>query len=599
MAEKVLSIEIGPNLTKVAETERKTGNVIHNAFYFETPEDTLENGVVKCNPQFQLRLEEGLKSKGIKTKKVIFVLQASNIGNKEEVMPKMKDAKIKEYIETNAGTFFPTSGEGYQFTYRNNGTTENDQMRAQLFAIPRNTIKAYEDLATFCKLSLVDLELVENGIAKTIREYYPLGIVASIDVESVCTYLTIVKNGDIMMQRMIPFGIDEALKALQDSELVKTAPKFDEVFDYTTEKTCFHKHLNEVEAGDEDDDYNLSSDDNSADNEIKDIMTDEVRFVIGNLSRFLDFYISHHSDEEIDKIIVSGLATYCKGFPDLLANELNRELISADSTLLKDIANKRGVKNAGIYLSTISAAGCADNSVIDKSSKKKGLTFDKSSLVRADDDFTLAKKILIGALIIGVVLVGAGVGLYIYFNHKVSDLQSDISKLQDAKQINDKMLTSKANYEAASNVDKLSEVANDDFITLLNELESALPVDVVVTSIEADSDAVTFEVQSASKPSIASLLSSVRNFSTVDIDDTIDIKSTTTDTGQVTYSSSVKCTYKSSKSDSSSSSSSSGSSSSSSSSSSNSTSSNTSSNSSSNSSNSSNSSSNTSANKTN
>lgn len=198
-----------------------------------------------------------------------------------------------------------------------------------------------------------------------------------------------------------------------------------------------------------------------------------------------------------------------------------------------------------------------------------------------------------------MVLVGAGVGLYIYFNHKVSDLQSDISKLQDAKQINDKMLASKANYEAASNVDKLSEVANDDFITLLNELESALPVDVVVTSIEADSDAVTFEVQSASKPSIASLLSSVRNFSTVDIDDTIDIKSTTTDTGQVTYSSSVKCTYKSSKSDSSSSSSSSGSSSSSSSSSSNSTSSNTSSNSSSNSSNSSNSSSNTSANKTN
>ncbi len=602
MAEKVLSIEIGPHLTKVAETERKSAKVIYNAFYFETPEDTLENGIVKCNPQFQIRLEEGLKSKGIRTKKTIFVLQASNIGNKEEIMPQMKDAKVREYIETNAGTFFPTSGEGYKFTYRNNGKTEDDKMRVQLFAVPRNMIKAYEDLASFCKLNLVDIELVENGIAKAVREYYPLGIIASINVESVCSYLTIIKNGEIMMQRMIPFGIDESLLALQDSELLGVGLKFDEVFKETTKKTCFHKHFDAVEGDDDYDDYNTGDEAESASTEIKDTATEEVRFIVGNLSRFLDFYRSHHEEDSIDKIIVSGLAAYCKGFPDLLANELNQELIAADSTLVRDIANKNGIPTPGVYLSTISAAGNADNSIIDKSSKggKKGLSFEKSSIVRADDDFTIAKKALLVAVILGVILIGGGTALYIVFDNKVNDLKTSIAKLQEAKDINDKLETTKANYDAASKVDKLSEVANDDFITLLNELESALPSDCVITSIEADSDAVTFEVQSNSKGSIAALLSSVRNFSTVDVDDTIDIASTTSDTGAVQYSTSVKCAYKNAKNNSSNSTASNSTSSSSSSSNSTSNSSNSNSSKSSNSSNSSNASnSSNSSNKTN
>ncbi len=557
MAEKVLSIEIGPHLTKVAECERKSAKIIYNAFYFETPQDTIENGIVKCNPQFQLRLEEGLKSKGMKTKKVIFVLQASNIGTKEEVMPQMKDAKIREYITTNAGTFFPTSGEGFQFTYRNNGKTDKDQMRAQLFAVPKNMIKAYEELAAFCKLTLVDIELVENGIAKAIREFYPLGIVASIDVESVCTYLTIVKNGEIMMQRMIPFGIDESLMALKESNLIGEDMKFDEVFKYTTERTCFYKHFDEVEEDDIDYDYDYKSEDssdNSASAEIKDITTEEVRFIIGNLSRFLEFYKSHNQEDEIDKIIVSGLAAYCKGFPDLLANELNQELIAADSTLVRDIANKSGVANAGIYLSTIFGAASAENKVYDKTGSKggkKGESFGKSSLVRADDDFSLAKKVLIIAIILSALLIGAGTALYIIFGNKVTDLKSDIAKLQDAKDIADKLNTTKANYDAVAKVDKLSEVANDEFITLLGELEGALPSDVVITSIDAGSDAISFEIQSNSKDSIAALLSSVRNFSTVDIEDTIDIKSTTSDTGITQYSSVVNCKYKSASEDSS------------------------------------------------
>ncbi len=530
MAEKVLSIEISPHLTKVVETERKSMKVVHGAFYFETPEDTYENGTVKSNPQFKLRLDKGLKENGIKTKKAIFIIQATNIGNKEEVMPKMKEAKIREYIDTNASTFFPNGGDSFKFTYRNNGTDEEGKMRAQLFAIPKNIIKSYEDLARACGLTLVDIEVVENGLAKIIRESYPNGTIISIDVESICTYLTIVKSGDIVLQRMIPFGIDEALTALKEADSLGMGLSYDKVFEETTKRDVFYKRL-EGDGLEEDD--------------IKDVATEEVRFVIGNLTRFIDYYMSQHTEEKIDKVIVSGLATYCKGFPILLANELNRELVLADSTIIREVANKKGVKNLGIYLSAIAAAANADNSVVSAGKKDKKLEFGKSSLVRADDDFTLAKKVFIIAVIIALLLALAGIGLKIYFDHTIDDLKSQISSYKDAKEINDKMQTAKANYDKAMAVDKLSTVANDKFLNLISELEANLPSDVVVTSIDADSDSVVVEVQSNSKQSIASLLSSIRTFNSVNIGDTIDIMSATNDVGVTQYSSSIKCEYKS------------------------------------------------------
>ena len=531
MAEKVLSIEIGPHLTKVVETERKSTNVVYNAFYFETPEDTFENGNVKSNPTFKLRLEDGLKEHGIKTKKVIFVIQATNIGNKEEEMPKMKDNKIKEYINTNSGTFFPNSGDNYKFTYRNNGTNANGQVRAQLFAIPNNIIKGYETLAEFCGLTLTDIELVENGIAKVIRENYPVGTTVSINVESICTYLTIVKGGDIMLQRMIPFGIDEALLALKEENLLGDNLAFDKVFEKACSTECFYKRLDGPDSKDEED-------------KVKDAATEEVRFVIGNLTRFIDYYMSQHSDEDIDKVIISGLATYLKGFPALLANELNRELVLADNTVLRDVANKNNVANLGIYLSTLSSSANANNTVIESSKGKKGLTFDKSDLVKADDDFSVAKKALIGASIIALVLILAGVGLKVFFSIKKDNINDEIDSLQEAKEINDKYQKAKVNYDAAANIEKLSSVANDAFLNLLGEMESALPSDVVVTAIDADSEAVAVDVASNSKASIAEFVSSFRTFNSVTITDTIDIKSTTNDVGLTQYTATIKATYK-------------------------------------------------------
>lgn len=528
MAEKVLSIEIGPHLTKVVETERKSTSVVYNAFYFATPAETFENGIVKSNPKFKMRLDEGLQDNGIKTRKTIFVIQATNIGNKEEEMPKMKDSKIKEYIETNAGTFFPNSGDSHKFTYRNNGTGEDGKIRAQLFAIPKNIIAGYEKLAEFCNLTLTDIELVENGIAKVIRENYPAGTTISINVESICTYLTIVKGGDIMLQRMIPFGIDEALLALQEGDLLGKNLSFDEVLKSALEKECFHSRL---EGDDEED-------------EIKDVATDEVRYVIGNLTRFIDYYMSQHTSDKIDRVIISGLAMYLKGFPKLLANELNRELTLADNTILRDVANKSNVANLGIYLSALAASANADNSVIDSSKGKKGLTFSKSDLVRADDDFTVAKKVIIGAGIIALVLILAGVGLKVFFSVKKSSLNDEIDSLQEAKEINDKYQQAKVNYETAANIDKLSSVANDGFLNLLSELEAALPSDVVVTAISADSDAITVDVASNNKASIAALISSFRTFKSVTIEDTVDIKSTTNDAGLTEYTSTINCKYK-------------------------------------------------------
>lgn len=528
MAEKVLSIEIGPMLTKVIETERGSGSIVYDAFYFSTPEGTIENGIVKNNPQFKLRLEEGLRLKNIKTKKVVFIIQATSIGTKEELLPKLGNSKIKEYIKTNSSTFFPVNSEQYKIIHRENGSMENGQIRAQLFAISKELIASYEALSEFCQLNLLDIELLENGITKTIREEYPTGLVVSIAVESVCSYLTIVKNGEIMLQRMIPYGIDEAVKAVQEENYFGNDLPFDIVLDKMHDEVCFEKHVSDIDA--------IKS-------EVKASATEEVRYAIGNITRLLDHFMSQHEEEKIDKVIASGLGTYCKGFAELLANEINRELVLADSTFLKNIVNKNNVRNLGIYFSTLSACSNADGTIINSvSEKKKGINFD--SLVKSDDDFSLAKKIMILCLIIALILIFVAVGFKIYYSVKTSNAEDEIASMKEAKGVNDEYQKTLKKYNAVVKVDDLSSVSNDAFLDLLGEMEANIPTDVVVSGLTADSSGVIIDFNAPSLHVMASTIAEFRKFNTVGDLEVSGYTSEINEMGVASYSFSIKCYYK-------------------------------------------------------
>ena len=76
MANKVLGIEIGQNITRVVEIDFKIKKnpKIYNIFDFATPQDMMSEGVIQDVSMFRSLLASKLKENKISTKKALYVL---------------------------------------------------------------------------------------------------------------------------------------------------------------------------------------------------------------------------------------------------------------------------------------------------------------------------------------------------------------------------------------------------------------------------------------------------------------------------------------------------------------------------------------------
>ena len=84
MANKVLGIEIGQNLTRVVEIDYKVKNPkIYNIFSIPTPPGMITDGVAAADTMFRSLLGSKLKEKRITTNKVIFILNSTRIASRE------------------------------------------------------------------------------------------------------------------------------------------------------------------------------------------------------------------------------------------------------------------------------------------------------------------------------------------------------------------------------------------------------------------------------------------------------------------------------------------------------------------------------------
>ena len=88
MAGKVVSIEIGNALTKVALVDYKAKNTkVYNAFVFATPEGTIDDGYIKNSEEFCETLSSKLAEYSIGERRVVFAISSSKIANREVSLP--------------------------------------------------------------------------------------------------------------------------------------------------------------------------------------------------------------------------------------------------------------------------------------------------------------------------------------------------------------------------------------------------------------------------------------------------------------------------------------------------------------------------------
>ncbi len=597
MAERILNIEIGPNLTKVVETEDKVkGNKVYAAFSFPTPEGTMDNGELQTRPdEFRKVLDKHLRKNKIRTKKAVFVLQEARFGSREEQLPFMKDNKLKDYVETNGRMFFPVQGENMHIVSRKNGDGEPGKMRVQLYAIPERLIMSYEAVASYCGLSLVDIEISENGVAALLTKIAPKQVVFAAVVEESSMLVTIVKNGQIMMQRNVPYGIGEAIDTLREKNFFGENLDFHEVAERMKTRNCFYakdddagetsspnKEMKERAESDEkaeeasgngkvitgnyppkkkssdndydgnddykDDDYRKSdygfdeskSGSSPEEIEIRKEATEGLTYVFGNLTRMMEYYSSQNQNESIDVIYLGGLAGEIAGFKELLQLEIDRKVLSlVDGISAMMQKSGKGSFHLTDRYDAVVAGAFRPVGVMFSAGKKKKLGVGSDS-----ENVRSAKLLCAVCVLIAAVLIAYPTAQKMMLQSEIDNLNGQIAGLSEAKQINNEYRDALNAYTALTNLDMTAESAGQYLPQLLSSLEEKLPTDVVVRSISAgEENGIAIAFTTSRRPVVEKTLQVFREIEVVENPVLSGVSVSTDEIGTKSFDFSITCHY--------------------------------------------------------
>lgn len=559
MANKVLGIEIGQNITRVVEIDFKIKKnpKIYNIFDFATPQDMMSEGVIQDVSMFRSLLASKLKENKISTKKALFVLNSARIATREVEIPAVKDKQIKEMIKMNASDYFPVDLEQYQLVHeileRVEGEAEK-KIRVSVIAVPKDLIRSYELLANACKLQLVGLDYTGNAIKQLMLREIPGEVKATVKIDENMTILTVMDGEQVKLQRIINYGIAEAIEEIQDSEVFGEYLSFTQAMDIARRRTCVSLR-NDTPAEEQ---RTVGADENYVDadtlHRLRGNVTVALSSLISSLSRVIDYYNSRNIERPIEKIFLIGMGADFSGLSKLLTAELNYKIIPLQQ--FEGILINRNLKTSNFKVAeyfTCIGASINPLDIISGVKPTKGKKTKVTTREGADGEIIEVEEAgtSYGAplLVCGLCII-ASIGLVAYsiFSNLVLKtenvtLKNQVNELSYAQELCDTYNSTKSVYEWAKALDAQTFNRNNELVSFIEELEKKMPSEVQILSLSASTAGIDFSITVKSKEAAADVISQLRTFDSIDITSVSTITDSKDDTGASEINFSVTCQY--------------------------------------------------------
>ncbi len=556
MANKVLGIEIGQNLTRVVEIDYKVKNPkIYNMFSFATPPDMISDEGVEVNSIFKAMLQSKLKECHISTNKAIFVLNSARIANREIEIPFVKDNKIKDLLIANASDYFPVDLTQYQLVHEvldRYGEGDEKKIKLSVLAVPNELIRSYRLLAENCHLTLMGLDYTGNSIKQLMLREIPEEIKVTIKVDETQSILTIMEGDKIALQRVLNYGIGEGIEAIQDSELFGEYLSFMEAMDVSRRRTLLLPRFGQEETTEGEQAGPDGEIDSQKLAKLKEYVTDNLQMLVGSIARVLDYYTSRHTDKTIERIYLVGMGADFSGLSRLMSNELNQKVVPLQQfegiSLHKNI-NISNVKMAEFF----TCIGCALDPLPIYGGDKYGKGFGKGKKdeTAPDAEGSESEGSMTGALVImAVCIVGAiamaAYGIFGNLMLKADNvtMQSNVDSLAYAQDTADEYNATKAKYDWITKLDTATVSENNNLVAFIKELEQKMPSQIKVISLAASETGLTLSIDVDKKAAVADIISQLRTFDSIEVYSVSEItEETDKETGKVTVNFTVECNY--------------------------------------------------------
>ena len=530
---KILSIEAEASQIRVAEVEvRGKKGRIYNCFCIPAPQGAVEDGQIRDTKTLGENLKAELSQRKIKTKKVYFATGSTRIASREVRIPFVKANRIQSIIEANATDYFPIDVSKYVLSYSvvdvesqksEDGKEETKQYHLMVYAAPKAISAAYSEFAENAGLTMTGITYTGDSIYHSVKDEYAKGTHILVKVEYTGTSITVIRDGELTLQRNINYGVDSA------AETVRAFPEFgdrldaNEALDVLCSRKCINPFL-DMESFDEE----ISDEERKLETARAEV-TESLRYLIGNISRIMDYYISRHTDTNFDSIVCCGLGAQIKGLMQLLTNELGQQVDVLQEFKNFALPASGDTQEVCLYAAVLSP-GTSGVNLMDKVNRKK-----------KEKKETLSGAIIICVVgtVAGVVLTAAGYANRIYQQHEQERLNQRISEESSIEEIYSAYTNAKAQYDNYQNMYQYTNTPNEGLKTFIEELEEKMPSDITVENFSSTGTQVSFSMRVGSKSAAANTIMQLRTFESL---------STVTTTGideaeDGTVSLSVLCTY--------------------------------------------------------
>ncbi len=481
---RTLSISINNEYIKICELSRKNNKLttIHKAVTVPTPPRCYNDGTIRDRAELAKAIKVAIDSNRMESTKTIFSIASSKVATKEVIIPNVKNNKIADIIMTNASEYFPVNLDEYiinfevleKLEYENQDT----KIKVLVMAMPEAMINAYYDLAGSLGLEVKAIDYVGNSTYQTLKLQVDNSPSIVIQVENDATIVNILDNNVLQLQRTIPYGKSVVVNALMDSMRIK----YDPALKMLQDQQLIHASFD------------------------GDPVTESLNYLVTNVNRILDYYVTRNSNRPIEKAYIIGNATTMLGFKELFTNELKLPIESIDElagvvtdkkTYVEAVTIPTYIINIGAFLKPVNFV---PRSVQDE--------------VKSKDDIRIFKVIL-GASIVGsVVIIVSSFAMMMSAKAERDSAQSSVNQVKGIESVVNSYYEAKDTAADALAFQILTYNNNDSLAGFITSLEQNLPSDVTIKSMSSNSGEVTMSGVTSSKSSLALLvqrLKSVKN----------------------------------------------------------------------------------------
>lgn len=512
MGKKVLSIEIGLHSVKVCELEagKKNPHVL-NCITFDTPENIVEDGFILDKDLMAQTLKSQLLNAKMNTKEAIFTIASTKLANREVVIPLVPDNKIQSIIDASATEYFPLDVSEYTISYtilEKINTKDEKKLKLLLLAAPNNLIKNIYSFAEIAGLHVNAIDYIGNSTFQIMKGKIGTGVNVSVQINDQTTVVNIIENDKLALQRTISYGAMNIVSAVLDNTVFeKNTTKG--AMELLMQESIINAHLDM--GGEASRSVSMASD--AYDKVMREIrgreeVTNTIQYIMNNINRVLDYYMSRNSEKRISTIYLIGVGSKFKGIEVLMANETGFDVKKIDT--LFGVTFSKGLNMYTVpqadYLAAIGASISPVGFVPEEArSASKGSGDTKGFLL-----------LFVGACVLGAAMIVLSTINYQYAKMKGNSLQNEIDDKVPIENVYASHKAAKEAYEYAEYMYNQTSNRNYQLNEFMEMAEKVLPSNMKVLSATSGTDSITLSIEAKSnKYSIAELLLQLKKIPSV------------------------------------------------------------------------------------